>query len=730
MLTRTFAYFTLVCYLIVGTLAVRVFLSESVSFSVSTSYLNLVTDAPLETSSPEVLLAPEIKFAAIKIPVQAEVSKKIKIAKTMVKEAKLESTKVLAANELPFHEPVTLQKIEMKQELPTNMVALYKDFSFQETILANTKVVADEVSTSMAASSVSEVSEPEFFEYPVEAVTEKRAEPVVAKQTIDNKIDYKLESDITPSEVEVQDVSDLMEVEGPAAVAESAPVEPEFFDYPETSPARPAINTNVLTQISIDKDVKKTPEVVSTSSSGIAFDYSQANQDIRNQTVPTITAMTTHKPGKGGKPRKASKNGKLNKTKRSISALDQGDKNHFAAEVEEEDAPTAFVPTTYPVSIAILALGTDLQKLEKLQGYEVRFQDDLSEMLEDYGSGEVNFEANLSQPKMTRTVTLLKRGYIPVTTEIILEEGHGSVSIPLVEEHTLNDLVSPFERKGPVGSLLVELDDETDVAKLDVSFGEVVKLNGDLKKTENEDFRYLLFVGVQAGNAMVSYHRGNGEIVSKIVHIHENEMTFDANFYEDVVNEKVRLYEEELLAKESSPLIISGEQVKIFATNLSGKKINNHTYKMPFNTSHLGGRRYLELNHQSEPVFVGIRDNTNITVPSENFMRFILSKVEGEKLGNRCLVQVNLSKKAEKFEVASESISQSLMTSSQLLDSDGKFYDSLSDKTQKIIIIGEGQGAADISPDAKINIKIQYQDGSVQFLNSYCSPNTYLVEQL
>jgi hypothetical protein len=151
---------------------------------------------------------------------------------------------------------------------------------------------------------------------------------------------------------------------------------------------------------------------------------------------------------------------------------------------------------------------------------------------------------------------------------------------------------------------------------------------------------------------------------------------------------------------------------------------------MNFGSSHLGGRRYLELGHQSEPVFVGVRDNNNVTVPSENFMRFILSNVEGSKLGNRCLVQVNLTKKAQKIDVASESVGQSLMTSTQMLDSDGKFYDSFSNKTRKIIIIGEGQGGSEVSPDAKVNIKIQYEDGSVQFLNSYCSPNTYLVEQL
>ena len=717
MLTRMFAYFTLVCYLIVGTMAVRFLSPELTSINISTSYFNIVLDAPIEVSSREELIAPEMKFAEIKIPVFHAKKKVVAVVKAVpqmeVKLPQLPESRVLAKNELPFHEPITLEKIEMKNELPTNMVASYKDFAFEEVMLAKTELVADEVSTSMAAS---ETVEPEFFEYPTE--TKKTEASQISETTI-----TKNETSISDSsEVETQDVADLIEKAEPV-VAETNSDATDYFDYSETPTTQSNASSGSINTTSTNVPSKNEP--VAGSTNLMAFDYSRANQDVANQMIPTVTTVTTHKSkSKSNAKHKLPTIVKGKPNTKSNGMLDdqnppQAEENHFLAP-----------PSSYPVSISIFALGTDLKKLEKLQGYEVRFQDDLSEMLEDYGAGEVKFEAELAQPKMTRTVTLLKRGYIPVTTEIILEEGAGSVSIPMLEEDTLNDLTAPFERRGLVGALLVELDDETDVAKLDVPFGEVVKLDGDLKRTENENFRYQLFVGVQAGNAMVSYHRGNGEVVSKIIHVHENEMTYDANFYEDVVNEKIRLYEEELLAKESSPLIISGENVKIFATNSSAKKINNHTYKMAFGSSHLAGRRYLELNHQTEPVFVGIRDNNNVTVPSENFMRFILSKVEGAKLGNRCLVQVNLTKKAESFEVASESISQSLMTTTQILDNDGKFYDSLSDKTRKIIIIGEGQGAAEISPDAKINIKIQYQDGSVQFLNSYCSPNTYLVEQL
>ena len=624
-----------------------------------------------------------MKFAEINIPVEKKViqivAKKIEEKLTVV---------VVSVNELPFYEPVTLSKIEMKEELPTNMVALYRDFSFEETVVAKTEVVTDKVSTVLAAAEVT--SEPDFFDYAVKPST----------VTEDKKVEAATD------QVENQNVADLIEPTE-SILPTNDSVEPEFFDYPVKMSSQTDKASTTVQETAKVVDPKSPDTIINTNA--VAFDYSHAKQDIAKQVIPTVSS---HKP-------------RVMAAKPSPLPIPSGNDD------KKPDINALIGPKTYPFSISILALGSDLKKLENLKGFEVRFQDDLSEMIEDYGSGEVKFEAELSQPKMTRTVTILKRGYSPVTTELILEDGSpGSVSIPLIEEDTLNDLMAPYERKGAVGVLLVELDDDTEVAKLDVPFGDVIKLNGDFKRTKNDDYRYQLFVGVQAGNAMVSYHGNNGEVVSKILHVHESEMTYDANFYEDVVNEKIRLFEENLLARESSPLIISGEQVKIFSTNISAKKINNHTYKMAFGSSNLAGRRYLELNHQSEPVFVGIRDNNNITVPSENFMNFILSKVEGRKLGNRCLIQVNLNKTANNVDVASESIGQSLMTSTQMLDSDGKFYDSLSAKTNKIIIVGEGQASSDISLDSKINIKIEYEDGSVQFLNSYCSPNTYLVEQL
>jgi hypothetical protein len=72
-----------------------------------------------------------------------------------------------------------------------------------------------------------------------------------------------------------------------------------------------------------------------------------------------------------------------------------------------------------------------------------------------------------------------------------------------------------------------------------------------------------------------------------------------------------------------------------------------------------------------------LKDNKTLSIPSESFMRYVLSNFEGGNLGNRCLVQVNLTKKISKVDIGSESVGSNLATYTQMLDTDGKFYDCL-----------------------------------------------------
>ena len=661
MLTRMFAYFTLAMYLVVGTIAVRIVMPEMSTVSISSQYLKLFSNTSLKSQEEVTLTTPEMHFADIQFPVEKKVIVKAPAAKkaVVVVAAAVQKPAVLkletvAKNELPFYEPVKLQAIVMNNVLQGNMVALYKEIS-AEMVAKIAEPVSDEVSTIQASD-----AEPTFFEY------EEEAKVAASEPTVKEEV---------------------------------------------------STNTAVVNNVDKSQNVENLAEEVAIDDL-VAFDYSKANTDIKTQTMPMVSTMTTQSANKSAAPVVTPKSTKQTKTPEIQEEATSIEKNALVQ------------PVGHPSKVTIQVVGTNLVTTQPEIGFELRFQDDLGDAIQDYNSGEVTIQQELAHARMNRSITVLKRGFAPTNTDLIVEEGVAGVSVPAMDEDTFNKLLAPFESRGPIGAVLVELDDEAEGAALDVPYSQVMTLDGELKETKDADFRYQLFIGVKAGNALLSYKGAKGEVTSKIIHIHERELTFEANFYEEEVNEEVALFEEDLLGKEKTPLIISSENVKQFATDKVGKKLNDHTYKMDFGRTLLGSRRYLELGHQDEPVFVGMKDNTTVEVPSENFMRYMLSRFEGAKLGNRCMVQVNLTKKAVKMDVAAESVGSSLVTYTQVLDADGKFYDSLGEKSRKIIVVGENQGAQEYSQDGRINLKITYQDGSIQYLGSYCSPNTYLVEQL
>lgn len=687
MLTRMFAYFTLFTYLVVGSVCVRFFMPEMKTVQISSDYLSLLSSTELKSQNTDVITAPEMTFAEIKFPAPVKVvvkaipqKKRMVVAAVKPVEMKFHS---VASNELPFAEPVVLNAIVMNYELPEKLASLYVDFKYEMVAVAETQV-EDEISTKQAAD-----AEPEFFEYSEEKTAAKEEAPATPVQVADGA---SMNDSTNPQTV--NNVSDVDNVN----VTENAPEEIAVDDL-------------------------------------IAFDYSKADADVKAQTMPTVSIVNTHpmipavapadRPMRWVDTTKSPKKAKpvTTQQEQSNNLVDNGEKNHFLA-------PELEAPKTYPNRMTIQLTGTDLNKTKSEVGFEIRFQDDLSEAIQDYNSGEISMDQELSRPKMNRSITVLKLGFAPTNTDLILEEGVTELSIPAIEEDTFNELLAPYESRGPIGAVLVELDEQVEGASLDVPYSQVIKLTENMKVTEGDEFTYQLFVGVKAGNAMLSYKGLRGDITSKIIHVHEREVSFESNFFEDVANEKISLLEEDLLGKEKTPLILAAAEVKQFATTKTATKINDHTYRTDFNRTLLGARKYLELSHQSEPVFVGFKEATSLDIPSESFMRYILSKFEDARLGNRCLVQVNLTKKAVKVDVAAESVGTSLMTYTQILDADGKFYDSISSKSRKIIVVGENEGAPDLSQDGKINLKITYQDGSIQYLGSYCSPNTYLVEQL
>ena len=121
-------------------------------------------------------------------------------------------------------------------------------------------------------------------------------------------------------------------------------------------------------------------------------------------------------------------------------------------------------------------------------------------------------------------------------------------------------------------------------------------------------------------------------------------------------------------------------------------------------------------------MFVGYLDNNRIQFPDQKFIDNVYDEFEIDSLGSGCMIQLNLNNKIEIFDYSTESHLGQLGIETIYLDDDGKFYDESSESTKKIFMFGDKVGS--------INTKIKYYNGNTDYLETYCSKENYLVEQL
>ena len=87
-----------------------------------------------------------------------------------------------------------------------------------------------------------------------------------------------------------------------------------------------------------------------------------------------------------------------------------------------------------------------------------------------------------------------------------------------------------------------------------------------------------------------------------------------------------------------------------------------------------------------------------------------------------CLIQLNVTKPILSSYLNALSSQNYMQTNMRFLDENGSFYEEVSDKTNRIFIHGQQEGV--------VNIKLNYIDGSSQFVQTFCGKDDYLVEQL
>jgi len=348
--------------------------------------------------------------------------------------------------------------------------------------------------------------------------------------------------------------------------------------------------------------------------------------------------------------------------------------------------------------------------------------------LQDNGSGEISIQEILTSQSGSRSFVLLQRDHIPTHVDVPFASGV-KLEIPTMER----SYFAQFEKQPgqtPVGHVLIELDDETESVMVDGAKPRETRLTDKFKKTNDTDYRYVMLSGVEVGNRLLTAVRTDGKKSQRIIHVHEEEITFDANLYTESGDLTISLSEEGMLSRSRRDLVVSGEQVAMTFGGQKAQKVSPAVYKLRAAPLLLGSRHYVTLTHQKEEIFIGVDKSMEVDVPSEDLIREVIRKFGLEGHAAACVIQVNLDRPAKRYEVLAESHGQSHVSYGLVLDKDGQFYESLGESSRRLFIMSENQGGEEAAQNAKINVRIEYQDGSKRNFASFCSPNTYLVEQL
>ena len=359
-----------------------------------------------------------------------------------------------------------------------------------------------------------------------------------------------------------------------------------------------------------------------------------------------------------------------------------------------------------------------------VMNFEIRFDDDIDEIIQSFGEGEINLKTKINTQMSIRRGTIYSASHYPTTVDFVLENNEIVAKIPMLQKDYLSKLIISNDVTGFGSQLLVELDNKTEDVDIDAPFERKLFLNKHLRQVERgeDDYSFILFIGVETGNTIISFKTVKNKTVSKIIHLEDSELYYEPNFYVEVKSDEFELTEEYLLSKEKGPLSLDPNQVTGLTFSEKFKKLTSNRYKVKNVLYPLGMRSYMELKHLNESIYLGRWDKKTASIPSEQYMRHVLNKFRINSVGSNCLVQINLPKQASELYFNGQSKTGAMRMQGKILDKDGIFYTDLSNESEKIFLLGEEQGI--------INVKVKYVDGSYDFLQSYCSDNSYLVEQL
>ena len=303
----------------------------------------------------------------------------------------------------------------------------------------------------------------------------------------------------------------------------------------------------------------------------------------------------------------------------------------------------------------------------------------------------------------------------------ISEEAEENFDIPLIDEETFekyrggnDDLYGGF--------LLARLSKKVEDVDIDNDYSFRIFLDDEFRKVSQEDdYSYILFMGIHPGVTVLSYLLKDGKVAEKPIHISVDEILYDFSKVEKVRYETFELFQKNLFSSEKRELVLEEKEINYFNRDIFPIKKGLNYYEIKKPPVPKGSRDYLKLNHLDGTLYVGYKINRQLEVPHQDFIENIIEGFDIDDLLNACLVQLNFSNPILDLKVNLNSVQNSDNFDLIYLNTDGTFEEKPSLKTNKAFILGESPGV--------FSGGIEYANSRQDFFKSFCSLGSYLIEQ-
>ena len=394
-------------------------------------------------------------------------------------------------------------------------------------------------------------------------------------------------------------------------------------------------------------------------------------------------------------------------------------------------APTREIEEESKLTIHAIHTELDKEMSENLHGFSMYSASNNNKAYEDYNSGKIEYEYSLNGYSGILRATLVKNFYIRTTIEAPLSGEFSNVEVPMIDIKSIEDYLDKNELSGYGGYYLVDLGEYFEDVEIssdqntEYSYEQRVYLDENFKIVKSgNDYRYILFLGVIPGNIRVQYLGANRIEASKITFVAPDEMTFDIATSRPSHEINFDLTLKNTLGVQNVPLDLNTQKMTTFVGAVQPVKTSSGKYSLNIPWGTKGSRTYIEVNHLESPIFVGVDGGNKLELPSLEFVQEIMRSFQIDGLNEReCLVQVNFDKKeVVNVSLRGESAQGPMTFEQNFLDKDGVFTKYVSPMSGKLFILGNEEG---IFP-----ILVEYADGKKDYLRTYCSPGSYILEQL